>query len=256
MDKNQKSNWRQKVLDRLDSMQPDIVSSIPIEELEEMYKIAAYYDPENTEEREVDEASIPAPQDIEPSMSSSTPSTRLLSASCSYLQKMTTPDVPFHIQIVVPGTSGTAAADSQQMYEISVWERSLLEIVCEFDDTNFIFFEFCTGSPPLVIDVFAAPDLETTPLYWKSALETETQNEVHTQIQKLHSRSMKGVYPANRAYIAVTFSEGGGLGKIWEGGEDPRQLAIDVVSNMWSSSKIDPPEDIEEKILSFDRWPR
>ncbi|KAK8893521.1 hypothetical protein M9Y10_021943 [Tritrichomonas musculus] len=255
MNKDQKSNWRQRVLDRLDSMQPDIVSSIPTEELEEMYKIAAYYDPENVDQFEADESSIPHPQDVAPS-SLYAPSHRLLSASCSYLQKMSTPDVPFHIQIVVPGTSGTAAADNQQTYEISVWERSLLEIICDFDDMNFIFFEFCTGVPPLIIDVFAAPDIEATPLYWKSAFETETQSEVHTQIQKLHSRSMKGVYPPNRSYIAVTFTEGGGLGKIWEGGEEPRQLAIDVVSNMWSTSKMDPPEGIEDKILSFDRWPR
>lgn len=255
MNKDQKSNWRQRILNRLDGLQPEIVSTIPAEELEEMYKIAAYYDPENTDEREADEESIPKPQDVSKSMASS-PSTRLLSASCSYLQKMSTPDVPFHIQIVVPGTSGTAAADTQQTYEISVWERSLLEIGCEFDDTNFLFFEYCTGMPPLIIDVFAAPDIETASLYWKSAFETDTQSEVHTQIQKLHSRSMKGVYPANRPYIAVTFSEGGGLGKIWEGGEEPRQLAIDVVSNMWSSSNIDLPNDIEEKILSFDRWPR
>lgn len=255
MDKNQKSNWRQKVLDRLDSMQPDIVSTIPIEELEEMYKIAAYYDPENVDERESDEESVPKPQEVVPTAAAST-STRLLSASCSYLQKMSTLDVPFHIQIVVPGTSGTAAADSQQTYEISVWERSLLEIVCEYEDTNFTFFEFCTGSPPLIIDVFASPEFKTTRLYWQNALESDTQSEVHTQIQKLHSRSMKGVYPPNRSYIAVTFSEGGGLGKIWEGGEEPRQLAIDVVSNIWSTSKIDPPEDLEEKILSFDRWPR
>ncbi|OHT15512.1 hypothetical protein TRFO_02832 [Tritrichomonas foetus] len=253
MYRDNKPNWRKRVLDRLDEMRNDFVSNIPPEELEQMYKIAEKYDPESSnygnQAEELEKPIVDIPKQT-------LPTKKLLSASCSYIQKMPTTDVPFHLQIVVPGTSGTAAADPQQSYEVAVWERSLLQIFCE-TGAGLVFFEFCNGSSPLIIDIFAAPTDETTPLYWKSALEDETNSDVHDKIISLHSRTMKGVFPANRPYIAVTFDEGGGLGKIWEGGqEEPRQLAIEVVAGMWASSDEVPPEDMEGLIQAYKGWPK
>lgn len=250
---NKNDDWRKRVLDRLDSLRPEIVSSIPTEEMEEMYKIAAYYDTENADAVISDE-SVSQPKITEDISSSFPQSKHLLSASCSFLQKCTTPDVPYHIQIVVPGVTGTASADDQQTFEISVWERTLLEIFCGID-ADLLFFEFCSMSTPLIIDVFMVPEnVEPSP-YWKSAFESESNDEMNNQLQKLHTRSMKGVYPRNIPYLAVTFNNGGGFGKKWDGGEEPRKMAIDVVAYMWSISKQEPPQDVEEQILSYNGWP-
>ncbi|KAH0790324.1 hypothetical protein GPJ56_005766 [Histomonas meleagridis] len=244
-----KHNWRKRALDRLDDIRQIIQAHIPAEKLEDMYKFAEKFEP-SQEEIEETPTLEPAPE-IEHRHAAAT---QILTSTNSFLQVVHTKDVPFYLQIVVPNTPGTAATNPQQTYEIAVWERSLLQIFCS-NDTGAIFFEYCDGSTPLIIDVFAAPTDDTTPLYWKAAFE-DTVTEVG-KIINLHSRSMKHIFPPNSAYIAVTFDEGGGIGKIWEGGpQEPREMAIDVVANMWKSSNETPPENLEEAIKSYEGWPK
>ena len=249
-----RSNWRKKVLDRLDELRGAFILSIPAEELEQMYKIAEKYDPQC--EKVPSSASKPASRQVsEAAQPASSPAKKILSASCSFIQRISNPDVPYHLQIVVPGISGTVSANPQQIYEISVWERSLIQIFCEAG-TSIVIFEFCNGMSPLMIDVFPTPTDQNTIFYWKSALENEIHNEMYDQILNLHSRFMKGVFPPNRDYIAVTFDDGKGLGKIWDGGVEPRRLAIEVVSQLWSSSEEEPPNDLDSLIEAYEGWPK
>lgn len=241
------NNWRKKILARLDDLKPYIKTSITNEELEQMYQIADKFDPHIEE----------IPKDlpiIEVETAKISPSVRLLTATCSYVQQCNNSDVPYHLQIVVPETTGTAAANKKQLYEIAVWERSLVQIFYEFD-VGCVFFEYCNCNPPLFIDVFVAPTDETSPLYWKSALE-ETCSEQNPKIVQLHTRSCANVFLADHSYIAVSFDEGNGLGKVWDSLENPRTLAIEVVASMWQDSQVKPPKGIIEAIKTSNSWPK
>jgi hypothetical protein len=235
--------WRMKVLNRLDEKHGMLQTPIPTELFRKMYEIAETYKRHSEP--------VPVERSAEPDGACG--HTKLLSASCSFLQKCEISQIPYHFQIVVPGVSGTASAGRLQLYEIAVWERCLLQVFCQVG-VSVACFEFGGFAQPLLIDIFPVPQLHTSELYWKSAFE-EMSDNIHSQIVSVYGRSMKGVFPPGSSYCVVTFDDGKGMGKIWETGRNPREIAVDVVSGLWKDSQSKPPFDLESDILAFRGWP-
>jgi hypothetical protein len=111
---------------------------------------------------------------------------------------------------VVPNSSGTVSAKTPEVYEIEVWQRCILQVFAEAS-VSANCFEFCSTESPLIIDIFAVPALDSLPLYWKSAFEELPGDG---RLFSLKGRSLKGFFPPETAYIAVTFHDGRGLGKL------------------------------------------
>lgn len=235
--------WRRRVLDRLDESRGALRVAIPAARLERMYAAA--------------EGDAPAPNasPIEAQTAPAAPAAeRIAAAPCSYLQRCATRDVPYHYQIVAPGAAGTAAAGAAETYEVAVWVRTLI-LLCYAADTGAVFFEHCTGAPPLVIDVFPAPTDGETLLYWRSAL-SETATEVGSLVP-LRGWTLRRVFPRGAPYVAVLLDEGGGLAKLWEGGDAaPRAMAVDVVAALWRASRADVPPGLDAAVRSSCEWPK
>lgn len=236
-----------RVLNRLDEMRGVLHTDIPTDKLSEMYEIAEAFEPQTQEnedavESEQKEESFPKTK-------------RLLSASSTYIQSVNTKEVPYHYQIVVPGATGMASAGAQQIYEVSIWERNLLQIFWEAG-VNCTRFEYCSGKEPLVIDVFATPSLDSAELYWKSAFE-EMRCDTDNTLIRLKSRSLKQMFPPSTSYVAVIFDDGNGMVKlVGDHSTDPRKIALDVVGGLWQETEEEPPENMDENILGFKEWPR
>jgi hypothetical protein len=210
MDQNEELGWRMRVLNRLSDLRGVLSCAILPEMLSRMYEVA----------ESLESPSPPpiAPEPPPPANRPSSSSARLFTATHSFLQKCPTRSVPFHFQVVVPGASGTASASPQELYEVAVWERCLLQI---FNSCGLsgACFEFCSLEKPLLLDVFPVPPAATDALYWRAAFE-EMRSDVHDRLLELRSRSQKQVFPPEAAYVAVTFDDGKGIGRIWEGGRD------------------------------------
>jgi hypothetical protein len=232
-----------KVLNRLDEKRGILSAPIPTEIFRKMYEVAQSFEA-------VGEAmTTESPDQVDPDSDW----TKILSGPHSYLQMSPRGRIPYHFQIVVPGVSGTSSAGQLQLYEIAVWERCLLQVFCQVG-VSIAVFEFGGFGRPLLIDVFPVPPVQTAGFYWKSAFE-EMEGDMNSKIIPIVGRSMKGVFPPGSKYCVVTFDDGKGLGRIWEGGANPREIAVEVVCGLWRESDCKPPSDLESEIRSFDGWP-
>ena len=233
------SEWRKRVLDRLDSARGKLRVTVSSEKLSQMYEVAeSWGSQEEVEEKE----EVPSVRTV-----------KLLSASCSYVQVVRTDDVPYHYQIVVPGATGTAHANPQQLYEVSVWERCLLQIFWNAG-VNCTRFEFCNCRAPLIIDVFPTPEVETVRLYWKSAFD-EIENDCDARTVQLQTRTLRQMFPQSTSYVAVIFDDGTGQAKVCNGRSQVRKLATDVVAGLWRETKDTPPENLDKDIVEYEGWP-
>ena len=233
-------NWRNKVINRLDQISEYIKTNLNDDELNDLINFT-----------KKDEKKI---EIIENNISNTLYLNKeLLKASVSSLYIINSSQIPYHFQIIVPSAKGTASLNSRESYEIAVWERSLLTIFYQLD-LSVIMFEF-SSNPPLIIDIFPIPFDEKSIFYWKNAFE-EYIDDSNSQIIKLKTRSLKGIFPLNLPYIAVSFENGEGLGLIWNGSFEPRKLAIQIISLIWKSNKQNPPEDLENIILNYKNWPK
>jgi hypothetical protein len=106
----------------------------------------------------------------------------------------------------------------------------------------------------LVLDVFAVPVMNEVRLFWRSAFE-ELPGDVHASIVVLQRRSLKQVFPPETPYVAVSFHDGKGIAKIWEGGSEPRRMAVEVVAGLWREAGEDPPQGLAEAVENFTGWP-
>lgn len=244
-----------RVLNRLDEMRGVLQVDIPTETMSRMYEIAENYEPKAAEAADEDEVEFRDSREANEENVGNRTTRRLLSASCTYLQSVVTGEVPYHCQIVVPGCTGMANASPQQTYEVSIWERNLLQIFWQ-EGVNCTRFEFCSGREPLIIDVFATPAVDSAELYWKSAFE-EFQSDGDDRVIKLKSRSLKQMFPPTTSYAAVIFDEGTTMIRLCDSrAHDPREAAIDVVASLWQETDEQPPIDMDDRIIEFKEWPR
>lgn len=233
------SEWRQRVLDRLDTVRGKLHVSVGTEKLARMYEIAEARGAQETEEKQ---ESAPQARAV-----------KLLSASSSYVQAVKTSEVPYHYQIVVPGATGTAHANPQQLYEVSIWERCLLQIFWGAG-VNCTRFESCNCRAPLLIDVFPTPEIEAAELYWKAAFADLGDSE-ETKVIQLQSRSLKQMFPPATQYAAVVFDDGKGMATVCNGASNLHAIAVDVVAGLWRDTKQDPPENLDSMVVNYPDWP-
>jgi len=243
-----KKNWRTRVLDRLNKNRDMFIISIDDEEMNRLNVFAKMFE-DNSDESD-DVQIIEKEVDIKTKIEAQV----LLRGSISFLRVLPTSEVPFHLQIIVPEAIGTSSVDQRQNFEISVWQRSIISVFMQLD-ISVAFFEFSTGCSPLVIDVFALPPDDEGEMYWRNAFE-ELAGDINSNVLRLKGLSLKGVFPAGFKYVAVSFESGTGYGIAWERSIDPRKVAIEVVRQNWISKKVDPPSNIEEKLLEFNDWPK
>ena len=234
------SEWRQRVLDRLDTMRGKLHVSVGTEKLARMYEIAESRGAQNETEEKQEENVVKC--------------VKLLSASSSYVQAVKTSEVPYHYQIVVPGATGTAHANPQQLYEVSIWERCLLQIFWGAG-VNCTRFESCNCRAPLLIDVFPTPEIEAAELYWKAAFD-DLENNEDTKMIRLQSRSLKQMFPPSTQYAAVIFDDGKGMARVCNGAAcNLHAIAVDVVAGLWRDAKQDPPENLDSLVVNYPDWP-
>lgn len=175
----------------------------------------------------------------------------ILKSMNSYMQQIDNSKVPYHFQVVIPEAYGTVELTSSQQYEVSMFIRCLTIIALQ-NDVGTVFLEFCTGAPPLIIDVFISPpSIKNYDLYWTQALEDD-----ETKLIRLKSKIMKTTFPPHSQYISLNFEEGDGFGRQYFGGYNPVITAADVVASLWRDYKEEPPNDYVKTIKEYNGWPQ
>ena len=247
-------NWRIRVLESLDKMRPEVMTQISTNELQELYSIAYSFDVEQHQEDEENfednhEEEFPERK----SNNESNPSeTKLLTASVSYLSRKNSSFFPHHLQIIVPGANSTASASDRENFEVQIWERGLSQIFIT-NDLDFAFFEYANGEQPLIIDVFAIPADEEQSPYWRSTFEELPGNE-EKGLMKIKKSIMKGIFPKDFGYIAVTWNGMGGYAKEYAFSLNPRQAVEEAVAALWEGKENPISSQELDQILHDFEW--
>lgn len=256
---NSRKNWRIRVLDRLNDARDVLSTNLSSEELESLYKLADKYNEDKQMEiyqQQTDNSAVEGR--FLPDNSKKSQPIVLFRSENSFLQFIETNIVPYHLQVVVPAASGTNFLNNAQTLELNTWFRSLSMIALQ-EDISLIFFEFSTGSMPLIVDIFPVPaDLNEGSMQaqWKSVLEEDADDFDSTTIKRLRTHIQKGEFPQKCPYVAVTFDNLIGFGRIYQGGYDPSTAALEVVQAIWTDSNSQPPEKLIETIKEYSQWPR
>ena len=179
----------------------------------------------------------------------------LCKAQQSFLQKVYNNDIPIHLQVIVPNAIGTNDLTPIQTFELNTWIIALSRIAAELD-VGLVFFEFCEASNPLCLDIFPAPTDETTYHLFKSAFEEKIDDLEEQSLIKLRSHLQKNIFRKGSKYLAVTFDDGDGIGKLYNFETNPREVVIEIIKNMWDNSKEEPPENFIDKIKNYKDWPK
>ena len=254
-----RENWRQRALARLEENKELLSTQLDAGELEELAKVANSFDsnqniPFFEDKKDIEQHDIDE-EDGKYLKETIIEKKDLCRAKNSFLQQVFTPDVPIHLQIVVPNASGTNDLTQVENFEVNTWIIAISRIAAELD-VGLVFFEFCTATPPLCIDILPAPTDDKTPHMFRSALEEGIDDLSEMQIIHLNTHVQKNIFRKGAMYVAVTFDDQPGLGKIFVGGSNPSRMAIDVVRSMWEDAKEEPPEGFIDAIKNYRNWPK
>jgi hypothetical protein len=255
-----KKNWRQRALERFEENKGLLTTHLDAGDIEELTRIANIFD---TDERAPffeykDEYETPHEAGHKGGFylkETVIEQKELCRAKNSFLQQVFTPDVPIHLQVVVPNAPGTNDLTQVENFEVNTWFIAISRIAAELD-TGLVFFEFCTSTAPLCIDIFPAPTDDSTSSLFRSALEDGIDELSEVQVVRLNTHVQKNIFRKGAAYIAVTFDDQPGLGKIFDGGMNPSRMVVDVIKGMWEDSKEEPPDGFIDAIKNYQNWPK
>ncbi|EAY23451.1 hypothetical protein TVAG_071150 [Trichomonas vaginalis G3] len=255
----QRQNWRIRVLERLNETRDIFSTNLPTEELEKLYKEADKYNESKQIEifQHMNDNVVLEGKEL-PESSNQPKPTVLFKFENSFLQYIETSTIPYHLQVVVPAATATSYLNNAQTLELNTWFRSLTLIALQ-QDFGLVFFEYSTGSFPLIVDIFPIPSNVndgTLKAQWKAAFEDDGSDFDNNGFRILKTHIHKGEFPQKCPYIAVTFDNSIGFGKYFQGGFDPTTLAIEVIQAIWLDSKIDPDEHLIDAIREYKQWPK
>ena len=254
------TNWRIRVLERLEQNKEILSSKLERDEYEKLAKIAELYrihpivNDSLLEEGKGEQRSFD--DDRQTEYERKTYETKVLcKAQQSFLQCVYNNDIPVHLQVIVPNAIGTNDLTPIQAFEVNTWFIAVSRIAAE-EDVGLVFFEFCEATDPLCVDIFPAPTDETTYHLFRSAFEENINDLEEQSLIKLRSHIQKNIFRKGSQYLAVTFDDGDGIGKLYNFEENPRASVIEIVKNMWDNSKEEPPEDFIDRIKNYKDWPK
>ena len=262
---NESSNWRIRVLERLEENKDFLCSQMDAGEFETLSKIANFYqDNKIVTEKLLNETNYSPDQMVQSNqntengfyLESQKKEVKILcKAQNSFLQKISSDLVPVHLQVVVPNAIGTNDLSPVQNFEVNTWFIAISKIAAELD-TGLVFFEFCTASTPLIINIFPAPTDDSTLHIFKNSFEENMSDLNETQLIKLNTHIQKNIFRKGSLYIAVTFDEPPGIVKLYEGEENPLETVIEIVKTMWEDAKEEPPDGFIKAIKNYNDWPK